>query len=181
MREISDVDITSNNNVCAVLNSTWKCLSIYYLECTRNFREMLNFEGFEGLITSTTISAKLWHYSLFERQVYLPQSVVDYDFGIRQGKPPRTLSAQIFTELPSLLTVSWKKKKIENMQIPETHLRSGFINIFAIEALFLIVNIKRPREKAKNFIFILLRLFSVRAKYITSKLQLITTLLIILR
>jgi len=44
MREISNV--ISNNNVCAVLSFTWKCLlSRVYAK----FREMLNFEG---LITS---------------------------------------------------------------------------------------------------------------------------------
>jgi len=41
------------------------------------------------------------------------------------------------------------KKKPGNMQIRETHLRSGLINIFAIEAPF-IVNIKKPEKKVNN-------------------------------
>jgi len=42
---------------------------------------------------------------LRSQEVHSPQSIVDYNFGVRQGKPPRALSAQVFTKLPSLLAI----------------------------------------------------------------------------
>lgn len=41
-----------------------------------------------------------------EGEAYSPQSIVDYNFGVRKGEPSRALSAQVFAKLPSLLAVS---------------------------------------------------------------------------